>query len=446
MKGRFPLTIQLSDRFTYRKLVFFTLPSIAMMIVTSIYGVVDGFFISNYCKETAFSAVNIIMPLTMILGTVGFMFGTGGCALVARFLGEGDRARANRTFSLIIYLSLVLGLLVATVGYIGMPTFAEWLGATGNLHAYAVTYGRINMIALPAWILQLEFHSFFVAAEKPQYGLFFTVAAGVTNMVLDAVLIPLYGVAGAAVATGAGQLIGGLCPLLYFALSKNSPIRLGKTRFDGGAVFKTVTNGSSEFLNNISMSFVSILYNRQLLRYAGEQGVAAYGVLMYLGFIFAAVFIGYSIGSAPVVSFHYGANHYDELKNLRQKSLRLIAASSLCMVIVALALAGPLADLFVGYNAALAEMTRRAFYIYAFSFAFMGVAIFGSGFFTALNDGLTSAIISFTRTVVFQASAVLLLPLILGVNGIWLSVVVSEGLAVAVVAVFLIAKRSRYHY
>ncbi len=440
------MTIQLSDHFTYRKLLRFTLPSIAMMIVTSIYGVVDGFFISNYCKETAFAAVNIVMPFLMVVGTIGFVFGTGGCALVARYLGEGQRDRANRTFSLLVYLSIVLSILIAAAGYMFMPTIAEWLGATGAMHSDAVIYGRINMMALPAWVLQLEFHTFFVTAEKPQYGLFFTIAAGVTNMILDAVLIPSFGVAGAAVATGAGQVIGGCVPLVYFIFTKNSPIKLGRTRFDGRAVVKTLTNGSSEFMSNISMSLVSMLYNRQLLHYAGENGVAAYGVLMYVGFIFSAAFIGYSIGSAPIVSYHFGAENHDELKNLRRKSLRLIMMTSVGMVVIALLLSGLLARLFVGYDEALTKMTQDAFLLYSFSFLFMGVAIFSSGFFTALNDGLTSAVVSFLRTLVFQVAAVLLLPLFLGITGIWLSVVVAEAMAAAASVVFLVIKQRRYHY
>ncbi len=440
------MTIQLSDHFTYRKLIRFTLPSIAMMIVTSVYGVVDGFFVSNYCKETAFAAVNIVMPFLMVTGTIGFMFGSGGCALVARYLGEGQRDRANRTFSLLIYLSVFLGALVAAAGFLFMPTIAQWLGATGAMHREAVIYGRITMIALPAWILQLEFHSFFVTAEKPQYGLFFTIAAGVANMILDAVLIPSFGVAGAAIATGAGQVIGGCVPLLYFAFADNSPLRLGRTRFDGRAVIKTITNGSSEFMSNISMSLVSMLYNRQLLRYAGEHGVAAYGVLMYVGFIFSAAFIGYSIGSAPVVSYHFGADNHDELKNLRRKSLRLIVVSSVCMVAVALLLSHPLAELFDGYDSDLTRMTQDAFLLYSYNFLFMGTAVFSSGFFTALNDGLTSAIISFLRTLVFQVAAVLILPLFFGITGIWLSVVAAEAMAVAVSVVFLVIKQPRYHY
>jgi len=440
------MVIQLSDHFTYRKLLRFTLPSIAMMIVTSIYGVVDGFFISNYCKETAFAAVNIVMPFLMVMGTIGFVFGTGGCALVARYLGEGQRDRANRTFSLLVYLSVFLGIIVAAIGFIFMPSITEWLGATGAMHRDAVIYGRINMIALPAWILQLEFHSFFVTAEKPQYGLFFTIAAGVTNMILDAALIPSFGVAGAAVATGMGQVIGGCVPLIYFFCTKDSPIRLGRTRFDGRAIVKTLTNGSSEFMSNISMSLVSMLYNRQLLHYAGENGVAAYGVLMYVGFIFSAAFIGYSIGSAPVVSYHFGAENHDELKNLRRKSVRLIVISSICMTVIALVLSGPLAHVFVGYDEALTAMTKEAFHVYSFSFLFMGIAIFSSGFFTALNDGITSAIVSFLRTLVFQVAAVLILPLFLGIAGIWLSVVAAEAMAVAVSVVFLVIKRRRYHY
>ena len=442
------MNIGLSDHFTYRKLIRFTLPSIVMMVFTSIYGVVDGFFVSNFVGKTSFAAVNLIMPFLMILGALGFMFGTGGSALVAKTMGEGDMTRAKRIFSLLIYTSAAVGAVIALVGILFLRPVAVLLGAEGELLRDCVIYGRIILIALPAFMLQMEFQSFFITAEKPQLGLWATVVAGVTNMVLDALLVGVlsWGLEGAALATGISQLVGGVIPLVYFSRPNSSLLALGKTNFDGHALLKTCINGSSELMSNISMSVVGMLYNLQLLKYAGENGIAAYGVLMYVGFIFASMFIGYSIGVAPVIGYHDGAQNHGEMKSLFRKSIVIVGAFSICMVVSALVLASPLSHLFVGYDEALLNLTKSGFFVYAFAFLFMGYAIFSSGFFTALNDGVTSAIISFLRTVLFQVTAVLLLPLVLGIDGIWWSIVIAELMAVAVSAVFLWIKRGKYHY
>ncbi len=442
------MKISLSDHFSYSKLIRFTLPSIAMMIFTSIYGVVDGFFVSNFVGKTPFAAVNIIYPFLMILGSVGFMFGTGGSALIARYMGEGDSKRANRTFSLIIYFSIGLGVLLSVLGIIFIRPIAALLGAQGQLLEDAVIYGRIILLANPAFILQMQFQSFFITAEKPQLGLAVTLAAGVTNMVLDALLVGVlpFGLCGAAIATALSQVVGGIIPLIYFISPNKSLLRIGKTSFDGKSLLRTCTNGSSELMSQISMSFVSMLYNKQLLKYAGENGVAAYGVLMYVCFIFLAIFIGYSIGTAPVVSYHFGAQNHKELKSLLRKSAVIIGVVSVCMVVLAECLATPFSQLFVGYDKELLALTSRAFVISSFSFLFSGFAIYFSGFFTSLNDGLTSAIISFMRTLVFQVGAVLILPVFFEIDGIWMSFIVSDGLAVIVGLSFIIGKRNKYHY
>ncbi len=440
--------IKLSDHFTYGKLLRFTLPSIVMMIFTSIYGVVDGFFVSNYVGKIPFAAVNFIMPFLMILGTVGFMFGTGGSALVSKTMGEGNMERANRIFSLLVYVSAGIGVLVAVLGILFLHPVASALGAEGAMLDGCVTYGRVILAALPAYILQMEFQSFFVAAEKPKLGLAVTVASGVTNMVLDALLVAVFrlGLVGAAAATAFSQAVGGIIPLIYFSMPNSSLLRLRKTRFDGNALLRTCFNGSSELMSNVSMSLVGMLYNVQLLKYAGDNGVAAYGTMMYVDMIFLAAFIGYSIGTAPVIGFHYGAQNHGELRSLLRRSFVIIGAFSVCMLVLGFSLAVPLSRLFVGYDAELLELTVHGFHIFAWSFLLAGFAIFCSGFFTALNDGLTSAVISFLRTLVFQIAAVLLLPLIWKIDGIWWSVVVAEAMAVAVGGVFLIAKRKKYHY
>lgn len=442
--------IQLSDHFTYRRLIRFTLPSIGMMIFTSIYGVVDGFFVSNFAGKTPFAAVNLIMPFLMIVATVGFMFGTGGSAIVAKTFGEGDNEKANKYFSLFVYMAFALGVLFAVLGIVFTRPIASLLGADGEMLENAVLYARIILVALPFYVLHLLFQSFFVTAERPQLGLIVTISSGGTNMVLDAVLVILlpqeYKLAGAAVATAISQIVGGVVPLFYFGRKNSSILRLGKTTFDGKALFKACTNGSSEFMSNISMSLVGMLYNVQLLAYAGENGVAAYGVMMYVSMIFSAAFIGYSIGTAPIVGYHDGAKNYTELKGLLRKSLMMIGMFGIGMILAAELLAVPLAKIFVGYDAGLMEMTVSGFRIFGLSFAFMGFAIFASGFFTALNDGITSAIISFLRTLVFQCAAVLILPRIWEIDGIWISIVVAELMAVILGTFFLVGKRKRYHY
>lgn len=442
------MSIKLSDSFSYKRLIRFTLPSVAMMVFTSIYGVVDGFFVSNYAGKTAFAAVNLIMPFLMLLGTVGFMFGTGGSALVAKYMGQGRAEKANRLFSLFVYFSAVLGTVISILAFIFIRPIAAALGADGAMLQNCVLYGRIIIAAAPAFILQQEFQSFFVTAQKPTLGLIATVVSGVTNMVLDALFVGGFGwgIAGAAAATALSQLVGAVIPLCYFFRKNNSPLRLGKTGYNGKALLKAAANGSSELMSNVSMSLVNMLYNFQLMKYAGENGVASYGVLMYVNFVFIAVFIGYSIGMAPVVSFHFGAGNHGELRSLRRKSFVLIGGCSVAMLLLAELFGTPLARFFVGYDVELLQLTARGFQIFSFSFLFAGLSIFGSAFFTALNDGLTSAFISFLRTLVFQVAAVLLLPLIFGIDGVWFSVVAAELVACAVSLIFIAAKRKKYGY
>ena len=442
------MSVQLSDHFTYKKLFRFTLPPIIMMIFTSIYGVVDGYFVSNYVGKTPFAAVNLIYPFLMLLGAFGFMFGSGGSALIGKTLGEGDKVKAKKLFSLFIYVSIVLALVIMVISFFCLRPVSILLGAEGELIDYCVTYGSILLVSLPFFILQFEFQTFFITAEKPGLGLFVTVFSGVTNMVLDYVFLAIcdWGLPGAAWATAGSQIVGGVISLVYFALPNKSLLRLTTTGMDIKALIKACTNGASEFVTNISMSLVSMLYNFQLMRYAGENGVAAYGVLMYVSFVFVAIFLGYSVGVAPVISFHFGAKHPKELKNLLKKSCIIIAVFSIGMLILGELLATPLSKLYVGYDPELFDLTQKAFFIYSFSFLFTGVGIFGSAFFTALNDGLTSAIISFLRTFLFQVVAVLILPLILGLEGIWCSVIVAELLATVVTIIFLILKRKKYGY
>ncbi|MCM1244655.1 MAG: MATE family efflux transporter [Roseburia sp.] len=442
------MRIQLSEHFTYKKLLRFVFPSIVMMIFTSIYGVVDGLFVSNYVGKTSFAAVNLIMPLIMILSALGFMMGTGGSAIVAKTMGEGKKEKANAYFSMMVGVAVCGGILLSTLGFLFIRPIAVWLGAEGKMLGECVLYGRISMISLTAFMLQNVFQSFFVAAEKPHMGLGVTVAAGCTNMFLDFLFVGVFrwGVAGAAGATMVSEMIAGVLPLIYFARKNSSLLRLKWARWEWRIILKACTNGSSELMTTLSTSVVNMLYNFQLMRFAGENGIAAYGVIMYVNLVFIATYLGYSIGSAPIVGFHYGAEGHDELKNLFQKSLKLIAAWGAALVALAFVLSGTLAGIFVGYDAELFAMTVRGFRLYAVSFLICGINIYGSAFFTALNNGVISAAISFLRTLVFQFAAVLILPEFLGIDGIWLAIVAAELLAMAVTVLFFVKKRRVYHY
>lgn len=440
--------IQLSDHFTRKRLLRFSLPSIVMMVFTSIYGVVDGYFVSNYTGKTPFAAVNLIMPFLMILGGVGFMFGTGGGSLIAKTMGEGKAEKADKLFSMTVFASILCGLVLTAVGLLFLRPFARLMGAEGELLENSLLYGTINLIALPFYILQYEFQCLFATAEKPKLGLYVTVASGVANMVLDWLLVAVlpFGLAGAAAATAASQFIGGVFPLIYFARKNSSRLHLTRCRLELRPLGRICANGSSELMSNISMSLVSMLYNVQLMQYVGEDGIAAYGVLMYVSMIFQAIFIGYSVGTAPIVSYHYGAQNREELKSLLRKAIFIVAIAALCMFAAGELLAAPLSRLFVAYDEELLQMTTHAFAIFSFSFLFSGFAINGSSFFTALNDGLTSALISFLRTLVFQVAAVLLFPLLWGLDGIWFSIVAAEIMAVLATIFFLLKKQKKYGY
>ena len=442
------MKIQLSEHFTYKKLLRFVLPSIVMMIFTSIYGVVDGLFVSNYVGKTAFAAVNLIMPFLMAISALGFMIGTGGSAIVAKTLGEGKKEQANEYFSMLVYLTLIGGIVLSALGILFSPLIARGLGADGALLTNCVLYARITLLSMPAFMLQNVFQSFFVTAEKPKLGLGVIVIAGVTNMVLDFLLVGVFqiGLAGAAFATVTSECIGGLFPILYFARKNSSLLKLGRTHFNAKIFLCAGGNGSSELMTNLSSSIVNSLYNIQLMNLAGENGVAAFGTIMYVNFIFIAIFLGYSIGSAPLVSYHYVAGNHDELKNLFGKSLRLIGIWGLMLFILAQLIARPLAAIFVGYDADLFSMTQNGFRIYCIAYLINGFNIYGSSFFTALNNGLISAAISFLRTLVFQLAAVLLLPLLLGINGIWSAVAVAELLTLGLTVTFFVRNRKKYHY
>lgn len=442
------MKIQLSEHFTYRKLIKFTIPTIVMMIFTSIYGVVDGIFVSNCVGAEAFAAVNLILPALMILGTIGFMIGTGGSALVSKTIGEGDTRKANEYFSMLIYLLIIVGAIFTLVGVFLVKPISVLLGANEDMLEDCVTYGTALILFLVPFVLQNCFQSFLIVAEKPTFGLIISVISGVLNMVLDFLCMKVLGmgVLGAAVATGISQLAGAIIPIIYFIRKNDSPLKLTKAKWEGRAILQACVNGSSEMLTNLSMSLVNMLYNLQLMKYIGSDGVVAYGIIMYVGFIFSGTYLGYSIGTAPIIGYHYGAKNTEELKSLLKKSLKLMAVTSVVMTVLAEISSKLLASIFVSYNTQLLEMTTRAIQLFSLSYFISGFNIFASSFFTALNNGVVSGAISFLRTLLFQIIMIMVLPSFWGVDGIWLAVVFAESLALVVSAVFLIANKKKYQY
>lgn len=442
------MNIQLSEHFTYKKLIKFTIPTIIMLIFTSIYGVVDGIFVSNCVGSEAFAAVNLIMPAIMILGSIGFMIGTGGSALVSKTIGEGDTEKAKEYFSMLIYVLIIIGIILSIFGFIIIRPVSILLGAEGEMIETCVVYGRVLLVALVAFLLQNCFQSFLIVAEKPKMGLWISIIAGITNMVLDFLFIYILkmGVFGAALATGISAFVGGIVPFIYFLRENDSSLRIVKTKFQLKTILNACSNGSSEMVTNISMSLVNMLYNFQLMKYAGADGVVAYGIIMYVGFIFSGTYLGYSLGSAPIIGYHYGAGNKEELKSLLKKSLQLLAVTSVIMTVAAEILSKPLASIFVSYDAELLAMTTNAIRIYAISYIISGINIFASSFFTALNNGFVSAAISFLRTLVFQIAMIFILPIIWGLNGIWFAVAFAEVLSLVVSIIFLVYNRKRYEY
>lgn len=442
------MQIKLSDHFTYRKLLRFTLSSVVMMVFTSVYSVVDGLFVSNLVGDLALSAVNIMFPLAMIVGAFGFMLGTGGSAIVARTLGEGQPALASRYFSMIVYAVILLGAVLTAGCLLFLEPLARLAGASDLLLHDCLVYGGILLGGSVPFMLQTTLQSFFVVAEKPHLGLFLSIAAGATNMVFDYILIAVcgLGVAGAAIATVLGYLVGGVLPLLYFLRPGRDGLRLTRTRLYGRELLQACVNGSSELMSNISSSFVGILYNIQLMRLIGELGVAAYSVMMYVDFVFIAAFLGFSLGSAPIISFHYGADNHAELKNVFRKSMAVIGVTSCAMVLLSEVLSRPLSAAFVGYHPELLELTVHGFRLFALCYLFSGINIYASAFFTALCNGGLSALISFLRTLLLRGGMVLLMPLLFGLDGIWTAVIAAEGIGAVISLALLWYKRKSYHY
>lgn len=440
--------ISISEHFGYRKLLRFTVPSMVMMVFTSVYSIVDGMFVSNFVGKTAFAAINLIFPFLMVLGVLGYMLGTGGSALVAKMLGEGQKERANRVFSLLVVSGAALGVGFGLVGIVLLRQVSLLLGADEAMVGLCVEYGRIVLLALPFFILQYMFQSLMVTAERPRMGMWVTVAAGLMNIVLDFVLIVVLGMGlrGAALATAMSQVTGGLVPVVYFLMPNGSPLRLVRPVMDWRALLQACTNGLSEFFGNVSGSVVSMCYNYQLMRYIGEDGVSAYGVIMYVQFIFFAVFLGYTIGSSPIVSYCHGAKNHAELHNIFARSLRIIGVMGVMLTIAMELLAWPLTKAFVGYDEALFELSRRAFMIYGLSYVLVGFNFYASAFFTALNNGVLSAVLATVRALVFEVAAVFVLPMVLGAEYIWFSVLFAEVMSLMLSAALLWANRKRYHY
>ena len=442
------MKVQLSAHFTYRKLFMFVIPSIAMMIFTSIYGVIDGLFVSNFVGDTAFASINFVMPFIMILGGFGFIIGTGGSALVTKEIGKGNRDYANQLFSMLIIFTIISGAIIGFLGFVFLKPILTLLGATSEMMDDCLTYGRIIIILSVAFMLQNVFQSFLAAAEKPQLGLFITIGAGIVNIIFDALFIVVFNmnVAGAALATVLGQLFGGFVPFVYFIRPNKSLLKLTKTKFEFIPLLKTFTNGSSEFINNVSSSILGMVYNFQLLHYYGKNGVSAYGVIMYVQFIFIAVFIGYSIGTSPIIGYNYGAGNKKEINNILKKSLLMTSIGGIILCSLAILLSRTVSTLFVGYNQELTDLSIYAFRLFSLAFIFAGANIFISGFFTALNNGYVSGIVSFLRTLVFQMICIMVLPILIGKEGIWISQVIAEVLSLTVSVILLFVYSKKYKY
>ena len=444
------MKIELAGSYGYGRMIRSSVPSILMMLITSVYGIVDGLFVSNFAGTTAFAAINLVWPAIMLMGALGLLFGTGGSALVAMIIGQGDRERANCAFTMIVRFMLMLGLLMTVLFFLFARPIVILLGAEGELIHLCALYGRILVLVMPLFMCQMAFQSFYMTAEIPQLGTKLTIICGVINITLDALFIVGFGwgVVGAAIASAAGMAVGGLYPLYYFTSKQRNKTKLKftRTRTEWNYVGRTCTNGLSEYVGNISLSIVSMCYNLQLMRLIGESGVAVYGILLYIGFIYASVFIGFNLTISPVISYNYGAQNLSELKSLLRKSLILLFVAGSILTVLSEVLSGPMAGMFVSYDPQLKALTARAICIYMLSFMICGLNMFVSAFFTALNNGLVSAVAAFTRTLIFELGAIFILPLFLGLDGVWLAVDVADVLALIMSAILLTAFRKRYNY
>ncbi|MBE6045790.1 MAG: MATE family efflux transporter [Clostridiales bacterium] len=440
--------IQLSDHFTYRRLFAFVLPTIANMIFLSIYGIVDGLFISNFVGKVAFAAVNVTFPIFSVLGVFGLMIGTGGAAIIGKNLGEQESEKANGYFSFFVYICIAVGIVMAVLGVFILRPAIEIIGVEERMVRDCMVYGIIGMITVPCYMLQFLFQILFVTAEKPRLGFWITVIAGLANIVLDFFMIVVFhwGVAGASIATGISEVVGGIVPLIYFSRPNDSLLRIGRPRVEFRALRKACTNGLSEFVSTISESVVTMLYNFQLLRLAGADGVAAFGVMQYCTFIFFAVFAGYNMGVQPLFSYNFGADNRVEMKNLFKKSMILMEGGGLMMFAILVIFARPLVSIFIGYDAGLVDMSVHGMRIYALIFITCGINIFVTGMFTALNNGVVSAFIATVRVVICEIGSVMILPIFFGLNGVWFSASVAEVGSIIPVIIFVVTLRKRYGY
>ncbi len=442
------MKIELNTHFTFKKLLLATLPSMLMMLFTSIYSIVDGLFVSNFVGKTAFAAVNLMMPVIVMIGALGFMMGSGGTALIGKTLGEKDTEKANKYFSQIVYFTILIGLIVSFAVFFFIKDIAIMLGAKGELLEYSIKYARIMISFEVMYMLQNAFQNLFMAANKALLGFSISVIAGITNIIGDALLVGVlkFGVEGAAIATVLSQSIAGLFPILYFSRRNSSALKLVKTSINIKTIYKAATNGASELLSNISQSLVSMVYNKQLMSYVGEDGISAYGVIMYVGYMFTAIYLGYSLGQSGYVAYNYGAQNTDELKNIRKKSLIINSSFGIVMLFIVELFATPLAKIFVGYDKELLNLTVNGFKLYGICYLISGINIYTSSFFTSLNNGLISGLSSFLRTFVFQIIAVIILPLLFGLTGIWLSMLVAEIMSLTVNTIFFVKYKKRYNY
>ena len=438
--------IKLSDHFSCAKLLLFAIPTIGMIMISITYDVVDGYFVSNYIGKTAFSAVNIIYPFQLLLSMVGYMFGSGGSALIAAELGDGNQQNARLYFTAIIKAAAAIGVVLAVAGVLLLRPVAVMIGATPEILEYGLPYGRTLFLFLPIMILGYTFQSILITAEKPKLGLYISLGNLFSNALLDWLFVAVFkwGMVGAAVATGIGACLNGLVPLIYFARPNSSPLHFCKGRVQVKPLLKACGNGSSEMVNDMSTSLIFVLYNYQLLRMLGEDGVAAYGVTVFVEGIFAAVFYGLAMQATSIVGYHFGAKNYPELKSLLKNGIILNFISGILMFVLAQVSAPLISRIYVGYDETVYRLSVHAMRMYAFAFLLQGFNEYASAYFTGLNNGLVSGILAFTRTFLIQTVMILVLPLLLGTDGLWLAQAATEVFAAVIAIVFFITRKHEY--
>ena len=419
-----------------------------MMLFTSMYGVVDGLYLSHFSGKEAFAAITLIIPLPLLIGAWAYMIGAGGSAVIAKAIASDRQKDANEYFSFLVLISVLGSILLAGIGEIFLEPCAKLLGANDEMLPFCMTYGRILIAAVPLYVLQNVFQSFLTVAEHPKIGLAINLVSAFLNMALNFVFIRITNevVTAVALATVVSQFVGGITPFVFFVRSKSTTLRFGRPHMPMSLLGPVFANGVSEFVSEIFHPLASVMYNYKLMELTGLNGVAAYGVLMNVGFLFGSVFLGFAVGSAPLFTYKYEREDHDELHSLFIKSTISVVLMGFLLYGVACMIEGPFAAEFFGGDELLITMTEEAFALHSLSYMVMGLAVFASAFFTAIHDSRVSFLISFLRTLLFEVLAILLLPMLFDLNGVWAASLTSEVLTLLVTVGLLISKKEKYQY